>query len=363
MRWKLRKRRSGIMGATALVAGMIVTLGLLVAVGQSHTSAIPALRRVQVFGTTLWVPNTWHKSISANGTNDTDVALQSRTITFTGRVGQLTLTRCRFMGFLPLVGNVPSGPFLPNTNSPYVVSWHLTIGGQPTYVAETTLPSGAGLALQLTWEHPTHKATRLSELMLTRVRFPAPLTITQAVSALRRSSLNEFLGSSATVTQRILDHHGRDRAWLLARGAPLANMSAWDPSYLFMTTNGGTTWHLIDYACSGEFMCTPPGHRNFLGQTAPTVMRFLSARVGILAQPNRIARMLYVYRTTDGGRQWTRHQYSLPNLPTLSQPSTLTESPTGLLIITVAVNGQPAHVAYDSANQGRTWHLVPIGTV
>jgi hypothetical protein len=274
------------------------------------------------------------------------------------------------MGFLPLVGNVPSGPFLPNPNSPYVISWHQTIGEQPTYVAETTLASGVGLALQLTWTQPTREATRLSRRMLTRVQFPAPLTITQAVSALRRSPLSQVprppYGSSATLTQRIGDYQGRKRAWLFVRGAPLGDMSAWDPSYLFMTINGGTTWHLIDYACSGEFetVCTPPGSRLFLGQATPVVMRFLSSRVGILAQANRIAPMLYVYRTRDGGRQWARHQYRLPNLPNLNPTATppkITETSTGLLTITLAIQGHPAHVEYASANQGRTWHRVLDG--
>jgi photosystem II stability/assembly factor-like uncharacterized protein len=143
-------------------------------------------------------------------------------------------------------------------------------------------------------------------------------------------------------------------------------MSAWDPSYLFMTTNGGTTWKLIDYACSGEpdESCAAPGSRYFLGQATPTVMRFLSPTIGILAQTNRIAPMLYVYRTTDGGRQWTQHSYPLPNLPNLNgntAPPTLTDSPTGLLTITVTVHGPQPRVAYASANQGRTWHRVLEG--
>lgn len=358
MRWILRRHRSWIVGATAMATGMIVSLGLLAAMSQSHTSVSPALRRVQVFGTTLWVPPTWRKSMSANA------RLQSQTITFTSRLGQLTLTRYRFTGFLPLVGNVPPGPFLRNANSPYVISWHQTIAERPTYVAETTLPSGAGFTLQLLWKRQTHKAIVLSDRMLTRVRFPAPLTVTQAVAGLRRSPVNQTGSSSATITQRILDRKGRNRAWLFVRGAPLADMTAWTPSYLFQTINGGKTWHVIDYACSGEFetSCTPPGHRNFLGQATPVVMRFLSPSVGILAQANRIAPILYIYRTTDGGRQWTRHPYRLPNLPNLNRtapPPKITETSTGVLTVTVAIQGHPARVMYDSANQGRTWYILP----
>jgi len=354
MRWIWRRRRSWIVGTTAMVAGMIVSLGLLATVRQSHTSALPALRRVRVFGTTLWVPPTWRKSMSANA------RLQSQTITFTSRIGQLTLTRCRFMGFLPLVGNVPRGAFLSEKNGPYVISWRWP----STYIAETSLPSGAGLTLQMTQMHRSDGAAALIRRMLTRVRFPVPLTVTQAVAGLRRSPVTQ----TATLTQRILDREGRYRAWLFVSGAPLGDMSAWTPSYLFRTTNGGTTWQLIDYACSGEFgVCPPPGHRHFLGQATPVVLKFLSPSVGILAQPNRIAPSLKVYRTTDGGLQWTTHSYPLPNLPNLSStapPPQITETATGRLTITIAVHepsnsAQSMPVTYGSTNQGRTWHPVP----
>lgn len=325
---------------------------------QSHTSDLPALSRVQVGGTTLWVPPTWRKHISANA------RLQSQTTTFAGQLGQLTLTRYRFTGFLPLTGNVPPGTFLPERNGPYIISWHLTIAEQPTYIAKTTLPSGAGLTLQLLWKRQTHKTIVLSRRMLAHVRFPAPLTVTQAVARLRRSSVNQTASSLATITQRILDRQGRNRAWLFVSGAPLADMTAWTPSYLFQTINGGKTWHVINYACSGEFEtgCTPPGHQHLVGQATPVAMQFLSPSVGILAQANRMAPILNVYRTTDGGRQWTRHHYRLPNLPHFNRTATppkITETSTGLLSVTVAIQGHPAHVMYGSANQGRTWHVLP----
>jgi len=337
---------------------MIVSLGLIATVSQSRTLVVPALRRVRVLGATVWVPPTWRKSMSANA------RLQSQTITFSSRIGQLTLTRYRFMGFLPLVGNVPRGAFLSEKNGPYVISWHLTTVEHPTYVAETTFPSGTGLTLQMTQMHRSDGAATLIRRMLARVRFPVPLTVTQAVAGLRRSPVTQ----TATLTQRLLDRKGRNRAWLFVSGAPLGDMSAWTPSYLFMTTNGGTTWQLIDYACSGEFgVCPPPGHRHFLGQATPVVLRFLSPSVGILAQANRIAPILYIYRTTDGGLQWTTHSYPLPNLPNLSStapPPQITETATGRLTITIAVHepsssAQSMPVTYGSTNQGRTWHALP----
>ncbi len=353
MRKIVRTRRRWIVGAAATLAGVVLGFGMLTALSQPRTPALPAMRQVQVFGTTLRVPHTWRKSMGAN------LGIRPRTVTFTGQTGQLTLTRYRFMGFLPLVGNVPSGPFLRNANSPYVISWHQTIAERPTYVAETTLPSGTGLTLQLTWRRRTREATRLSQHMLSRVRFPAPLTATQAVTALLRSPLNQMPGSSATITQRILQRHGRTQDWLLVSGASLADMTAWEPSYLFMTTNGGTTWHLMDYSCSGEpeTVCALPGSRYFLGQATPVVMRFVSSTVGIIAQANRTAPLLDVYRTTDAGLKWDEHPYPIPNLSTAGAP-TIAETSTGLLLLSVAIQGHTARVTYASANQGRTWHIM-----
>jgi hypothetical protein len=283
---------------------------------------------------------------------------RSKTVTFAGRHGQVTLTMARSYGFLPLVGNVPSGGFIQHSNDPYVISWHQTIAGQRTYVAEGLRPSGSLISMQI---NSTPALKTLDRRMATSWQYPTLMTSTEAVAHLLRTPATnqDTTTGSASLTSRILQRERHGQAWLLVSSSPLTTMSAWEPWDLFTTDNGGKTWHLIRYACSGEIgtVCSSQGNRHFMGQATPAAMRFVSPEVGVIAQADRISPILHVYRTTDGGQQWTEHNFPIPQLSTAVSP-TITETASGTMTLTILVPGQTTPVKYRSSNRGRTWSVV-----
>lgn len=121
--------------------------------------------------------------------------------------------------------------------------------------------------------------------LLGRVRWPAPLTATEAV---------HHLEAAHDTAPPVWLHHRW--GWVLAYGEGALGFQSVD---LFRTTNGGKTWQFAAPTTYGEPFPTANS------MAGGPLLAFATPQRGWLAQVNDVRSGLALYRTQDGGRSWT----------------------------------------------------------
>lgn len=187
----------------------------------TYMAGHPTLSRVQVWSMSIEVPPSWQRYNTANQ------------VTITGPKGRLVLSRNRHVGFLPLVGNVPSGAFIPGCHA-YLISWHQPSADTRTYVGEMLIPSGTLFRVNL--QSPPMDV-RLDCRIVASWRYPPVITSTQSVqqrlkmSVTKRAPQTNSSAMTSRSIQQLEAHEG-----LLVSGFPLATMSSWESWNLVETT-------------------------------------------------------------------------------------------------------------------------------
>lgn len=171
------------------------------------------------------------------------------------------------------------------------------------------------------------------------IHAPKPATVTEDVALLYKNSLVTsplWLASSSAPPA----YH-----WVLLGGQPA---TAQEPFYLFPTKDGGHHWSLINYSFRP--------HHIFPTVDGTPGLLFWNAHEGIIAESPAVLPDLLIYRTTDGGRNWTETKIAMPSKPNGATAPQTAWYASGRLTITVSLaNGHTTHLT--STNGGMTWTM------
>jgi hypothetical protein len=120
---------------------------------------------------------------------------------------------------------------------------------------------------------------------------------------------NPWSGATVEQVQFLDDLHGL----VLIRGSPYAGLI---PRVLFITENGGATWHAMPDDSEQPFPYSPTS----------VSMHFSSPATGWLVTLDDDSGMAHVYHTISGGETWTETSFSLP-AGTKTDPSRIALAP------------------------------------
>ena len=135
--------------------------------------------------------------------------------------------------------------------------------------------------------------------------------------------------------------------WILVGGPPA---TAQEDLYLFQTVNGGKSWSLERHTTWTK--CTSsPGSCTFLDGTGELSMAFWNGQNGVITEAMMAIAEIAVYRTADGGRNWSLSVISLPHQP---QTAVLTAQGASLTL-TISYPGHGSNLIDRSTNGGLTW--------
>ncbi len=123
--------------------------------------------------------------------------------------------------------------------------------------------------------------------------------------------------------------------------------TAQEPFALYRSTNGGRQWTLADYT-------TFRGRSDFLSLEGLPSIRFWNAEDGIIAESSGFAQSVPISYTTDGGLHWQAASVPQVGEPTGQTAPIITRKPNGTLDVTVRVFPNQV-VTLQSTDNGTRW--------
>ncbi|MCL4520357.1 MAG: hypothetical protein M1415_02015 [Firmicutes bacterium] len=316
---------------TLLGGSVDATLRPSSTVKMNPTKGQPKTVMEHVLGMRVAVPSAWHKRVTRYS-NGKGVAL------FSGPLGgslELAVT-------LPLGGAQSWAPLVGYTADnltgfhPYEAVFRQQTSHHITYVAQVIVSGGSDVSLSL--QVPRQDAA-LAARIYESWRHSPRLTPSMAVHRMEHMKTS----NSASMLPN-------GEAWYLAGGSHNGVLQAW---YLFHTEDAGKRWRLLNYTNKPQ-RCTDRTCF-FPNRATPASIRFLSTRVGVIAQPAAYGHSVFIYRSTDGGQSWTAQRLALNAMArTTAAPRIAVTS--GTVTFSVLMLGKPAEV-FISRNHAISWRL------
>ncbi len=219
----------------------------------------------------------------------------------------------------------------PENKSPFFSEQFAIVSGDASLsVAEV---GSDGYSYNLLITVPASEAPKLRETE-TSMRTPSVATATDDVKFIQRDAQEGVLSLTTAA-------FGSADRWLCVSGNP---HTTGEQYALFRTTDGGNTWTLLHST-------TVQVQSNFPGSLGEPSIFFWSATDGVLAVSSANSPVVWLYRTTDGGANFTPTTLSVPRQP--SSAPTLSRSSHGVLFVTVPL-GSGTYTA-TSTDNGKTW--------
>lgn len=120
---------------------------------------------------------------------------------------------------------------------------------------------------------------------------------------------------------------------------------------LYRSTDGGKNWTLPIYT-------TFRGHNVFLGSAGLANIKFWNVDDGIIAESSGFAQSIVIAYTTDGGNTWKAAHVPKVGEPTGANPPVIVRQTNGSLDVTTTVLPKNQRVTVQSTDDGETWSVV-----